>query len=187
MRIRIRFRTSLYILMRIRVYIWWGCGSGCESILPKWCGSLWFRIRIHNTEKHTITENAFSLCAHAHIIKKGVRSWRCLGKSPLGMRRSYRRACALEDVMENLLWACADQLTNPQISRLTSIWYARSWGLFSAGKCSDVQFFSFFLWRACTLSLLHEMLILYPCTIAEGNRLGMTVCVGWTSAWLSFD
>jgi hypothetical protein len=32
------------------------------------------------------------------------------GKSPLGMRRSYRRACALEEVLENLLWACADPI-----------------------------------------------------------------------------
>ncbi len=81
------------------------------------------------------------------------------------MRISYRRASALEDVMENLLWACADPIggrallkmsrkiffghaqiaVTTQMSQRTrnqSIRYAHSWGLFSAWRCSDVQFFS---------------------------------------------
>ncbi len=30
----------LQILMGIRIFIWCGCGSGCGSRLPKWCGKL---------------------------------------------------------------------------------------------------------------------------------------------------
>ncbi len=38
---------SWIYLMRIRIFIWCGFGSGCGSRWPKWCGSI--RIRIHNT------------------------------------------------------------------------------------------------------------------------------------------
>ncbi len=42
----------MQIRIRIRIFIWCGSGfffCGCGSGLPKWCGSMRIRIRIHNT------------------------------------------------------------------------------------------------------------------------------------------